>query len=158
MGTLDPDFSDEVVVVTGASSGIGRAVALAFGAAGAVVVNADVRPEPKDPDAEAPTHEAIENAGGVSEYVETDVSDPERIERALDLAREYGGVEVMINNAGVYTKRRFREVTPEEFDSVYQVNARGAFFGTQLAANDMIERGVAGNVVNTASTTQGRAA
>jgi len=157
MGTLDPDFSDDVVVVTGASSGIGRAVALAFGDAGAVVLNADVRAGPKDPDAEAPTHEAIEGNGGVAEFVDCDVSDPERIEHALDLAREYGGVDIWVNNAGVYTKRRFREVTPEEFDSVHRVNARGAFFGTQLAANDMISRGVSGSVVNTASTTQGRA-
>ncbi|WP_440006189.1 SDR family NAD(P)-dependent oxidoreductase [Halomicrococcus sp. SG-WS-1] len=158
MATLNPDFADRTVVVTGGSSGIGRAVALAFGDAGATVVVADVREEAKDPDAAAPTHEAIADAGGTAEYVETDVSDPQDVETVVAAAREFGGVDVMVNNAGIYTKRRFREVTPEEFDDLWRVNARGTFFGTQIAANDMIERGEPGVVVNTSSDTQGRAA
>jgi NAD(P)-dependent dehydrogenase (short-subunit alcohol dehydrogenase family) len=158
MGRITADFADETVVVTGGSSGIGRAVALAFGDAGATVVNADVRADPKDPDADRPTHEAIRREGGDAEYVACDVSDPAEVAALVEHAREYGGVDVMVNNAGVYTKTRFRDVTPEEFDDVYGVNARGTFFGTQYAANDMVERGVEGVVVNTSSDTQGRAA
>jgi NAD(P)-dependent dehydrogenase (short-subunit alcohol dehydrogenase family) len=158
MGRIEADFSEETVVVTGGSSGIGRAVALAFGAADATVVNADLRRDPKDPDAELPTHEEIRDRGGEADYVECDVSDPAELEALVDHAREYGGVDVMVNNAGLYTKTRFRNVTPEEFDDVYGVNARGAFFGTQYAANDMIDRGVEGVVINTSSDTQGRAA
>ncbi len=158
MRRLNPDFSEEVVVVTGGTSGIGRAVALAFGESGATVLNADVEVDPKDPDADAPTHEAIVDGGGTAEYVETDVSDPDELEALIETAREFGGVSVMVNNAGVYTKRRFREVTPEEFEQVVGVNARGTFFGTQLAANDMIARDEPGVVVNTSSDTQGRAA
>ncbi|MCL7416600.1 MAG: SDR family oxidoreductase [Halalkalicoccus sp.] len=157
MGSLDPDFSDDTVVVTGGSSGIGRAIALAFGEAGATVLNADVRVDPKDTDLETPTHETIRENGGTASYIECDVSDPDQLEVLIEAAREFGGVSVMINNAGFYTKRRFREVTPEEFERVHGVNARGAFFGTQLAANDMIERGDPGVVINTASDTQGRA-
>ncbi|MFC4551364.1 MULTISPECIES: SDR family NAD(P)-dependent oxidoreductase [Halorussus] len=158
MATLNPDFSEETVVVTGGSSGIGRAIALAFGEAGATVLVADVREEPKDPDADAPTHEEIEDAGGRAEFVETDVSDPDQIQTAVEAAREFGGVDAMVNNAGVYTKRRFLDVTPEEFEEVHAVNARGTFFGTQIAAEDMIDRGEPGVVVNTSSDTQGRAA
>ncbi|NHN61457.1 MULTISPECIES: SDR family NAD(P)-dependent oxidoreductase [Halorussus] len=158
MATLNPDFSDSTVVVTGAAAGIGRAVALAFGDAGATVLVADVREEPKAADEAAPTHERIRDAGGTAEYVETDVSDPDQIRTVVEAAREFGGVDVMVNNAGVYTKRRFREVTPEEFEEVHAVNARGTFFGTQIAANDMIDRGDPGVVVNTSSDTQGRAA
>lgn len=158
MASLNPDFSDSTVVVTGASAGIGRAVALAFGDAGATVVNADVREEPKVPDESMPTHEQIRQSGGEAEFVETDVSDPDQIRSVIEAAREFGGVDVMVNNAGTSTKRRFRDVTPEEFEEVHAVNARGIFFGTQFAANDMIERGAPGIVVNTSSDTQGRAA
>ncbi|WP_336364601.1 SDR family NAD(P)-dependent oxidoreductase [Halalkalicoccus salilacus] len=173
MSSLNPDFSGETVVVTGGSSGIGRAVALAFGEAGATVLNVDVRVDPKDADAEMPTHEAIRESGGTASYAECDVADPDQLDAVIEAAREVGGadghdpsaretsssgVDVMINNAGFYTKRRFRDVTPAEFERVHGVNARGAFFGTQKAANDMIERGEPGVVINTASDTQGRAA
>ena len=153
MGTITGDFTDETVIVTGASSGIGRAVALAFGEAGATVVNADVRAEPKDRDAERPTHEAIREAGGESEYVETDVSNPDEIESVVEAAHEFGGVDVMVNNAGVHVSRLFREVSPEDLEKVHRVNTVGTFFGTQAAANDMIERGEPGAIVNTASST-----
>ncbi len=158
MGSLNPDFSDETVVVTGGSSGIGRAIAIAFGEAGATVLNADVRVDPKDSDVETPTHEAIRESGGTASYAECDVSEPDQLDATIEAARDLGGVDVMINNAGFYTKRRFREVTPEEFEQVHGVNARGTFFGTQMAANDMIERDEPGVVINTASDTQGRAA
>ncbi len=159
MGRLHPDFDGEVVIVTGASSGIGRAVALAFGRAGATVLVADVREAPKDPDTDVPTAALIrEDCAGDARFVETDVADHEALAALIEAAREVGGVDVMVNNAGVYTKRRFLEVEPEEFDAVTAVNARGTFFGTQLAARDMLERDAPGVVINTTSDTQGRAA
>ena len=157
MGTIDADFADETVVVTGGSSGIGRAVALGFGDAGATVINADVRAAPKDVGPETPTHEGIEERGGAAAFVETDVSEPAQIETAIEAAREFGGVDVMVNNAGVHRSREFLDVTPEDFEFVHGVNLRGAFFGTQLAAKDMIDRGVEGAIVNTSSTTAERA-
>ncbi|WP_092893245.1 SDR family NAD(P)-dependent oxidoreductase [Halopelagius inordinatus] len=157
MGEIRADYSEETVIVTGGSSGIGRAVALGFGDAGATVINADVREEPKDRDTGTPTHELVRERGGEATFVDVDVSDPAEIEAVVDYAREYGGVDVMVNNAGIYTKSRFRDVTPAEFDELYGVNARGAFFGTQYAAEDMISRGVEGVVLNTTSDTQGRA-
>jgi len=158
MGTINADFSGETAVVTGASSGIGRAVANGFGDAGATVINADVRAAPKDLDAEAPTHEAIEDRGGTAAvFVETDVSDPTQIESVIEAAGEFGGVDVMVNNAGVHRSAEFLDVTPEDFDFVHGVNLKGAFFGTQLAAQDMIDRGVEGTIVNTSSTTAERA-
>jgi NAD(P)-dependent dehydrogenase (short-subunit alcohol dehydrogenase family) len=151
MGSTAYDFADEVVVVTGGSSGIGRAVARRFGDAGATVINADVQAETKDPGEEEPTHEAIENDGGTATFVETDVSDPDDLGTVIEAAREFGGVDVMVNNAGIYIGQPFREVTREQFDRIHAVNARGVYFGSQLAANDMIERGVSGSIVNTAS-------
>jgi len=157
MGTISADFADETVVVTGGSSGIGRAVALGFGEAGATVINADVRETPKDVDAEVPTHEAVEDRGGTGAFVETDVSEPSQIETVVEAAREFGGVDVMVNNAGVHRSLEFLDVTPEDFEFVHGVNLSGAFFGTQLAAKDMIDRGVEGAILNTSSTTAERA-
>jgi NAD(P)-dependent dehydrogenase (short-subunit alcohol dehydrogenase family) len=152
MGTISGDFADETVVVTGGSSGIGRAVAHRFADAGATVVNADVRPDPKDLDAETPTHETIREQGGTAEYVETDVSDPDQIESVVEAAREFGGVDVMVNNAGVHVSRRFLDVDEADWAHVQGVNARGTFFGTQIAAKDMLDRGDPGAIVNTVST------
>jgi len=153
MGTIDADFSGETVVVTGAASGIGRAVARAFGDAGATVVVADVRETPKDLEETVPT---VEDRGGTATYVETDVTDPTQIESVIEAARTFGGVDVMVNNAGVHRSRSFLEVTPDDLTAVQAVNLRGTFVGTQLAARDMIDRGVEGTVVNTSSTTAER--
>jgi NAD(P)-dependent dehydrogenase (short-subunit alcohol dehydrogenase family) len=151
MGTVTYDFSDETVIVTGASSGIGRAIALEFAAADATVLNADLDPEPKDTETTLPTHERIADEGGTAAFVETDVSNPAEIRELVAEARSFGGVDVMVNNAGLYIGGPMRDVTEDEFDRIHATNVKGVFFGTQVAANDMIERGVEGTVVNTAS-------
>ncbi len=151
MGNVSYDFSDETVVVTGGSSGIGRAVALRFGKAGAAVVNADVRKKPKDVGEETSTHEVIRERGGEATFVETDVSDASAIETAVDAAREFGGVNVMVNNAGWFTRRPMLDVDEETFNRIHGVNTNGVFFGCKSAAQDMIRRGTEGCIVNTAS-------
>jgi glucose 1-dehydrogenase len=151
MSDVHFDFADETAIVTGGSSGIGRAIALAFANADATVIVADMREEPKDPDAQLPTHEAIEEAGGEAEFVETDVADPEQVRSVVEAAREYGGVDVMVNNAGIFVGGSFTEYDPDDLDTGYEINVRGMFVGTQAAANDMLDRGVEGSIVNTAS-------
>ncbi|MFC4357828.1 SDR family NAD(P)-dependent oxidoreductase [Halobium salinum] len=151
MGSTRFDFDGDTVIVTGASSGIGRAIATRFGEAGATVLVADHSEDPKAEDAELTTHELIEEAGGDAAYVETDLSNYNDIENLMTEAREYGGVDVLVNNAAVQHPEDFRTVSPDALDKLYGVNVRGMFFGTQVAANDMIERGVEGNVVNVAS-------
>jgi NAD(P)-dependent dehydrogenase (short-subunit alcohol dehydrogenase family) len=149
MGHLSPNFEGETVIVTGAASGIGREIAFRFGDAGAAVIVADIQEGPKD--GEVPTHELIRQAGGVGEFVETDVTDVDDLRTVVAAAREYGGVDVMINNAGIITSGSILDVDPKTFDRIHAVNARGTFFGTQAAANDMIEREEPGVVINTAS-------
>jgi NAD(P)-dependent dehydrogenase (short-subunit alcohol dehydrogenase family) len=149
MATATYDFSAQTVVLTGASSGIGRAVALRFAEAGATVLNGDVERDPKD--AEVPTAEAIEAVGGTAEYVECDVTDREDLVNIVEHAHESGGVDVMVNNAGIQLTKPMTEVTPDEFDRLHAVNARGTYFGTQVAAQDMLDRDAPGAIVNTAS-------
>jgi len=151
MATANFDFSDEVTIVTGGSSGIGRATALELAGAGATVVVADVRREPKDLGAETPTDQLIEDEGGRAEYVETDVSDADAVESVVEAAREFGGVDVMVNNAGLFRGGSITDLDVGEFDAMLSVNVRGVFLGTNVAAEDMLDRDDPGAIVNTAS-------
>lgn len=157
MGELRPDFKGETVVITGGSSGIGREVALRFAEAGAAVVVGDIQQEPKDGD--VPTAELIEDAGGTATFVRTDVAEYGDLEALVEAAHEYGGVDVMVNNAATMAPESLvvdgasalRSLTPEEFDNIFAVNARGCFFGMQVAATDMLARDDPGVILNTAS-------
>ncbi|GGM67865.1 NAD(P)-dependent dehydrogenase (short-subunit alcohol dehydrogenase family) [Halarchaeum rubridurum] len=151
MGRLSYDFDGETVIVTGGSSGIGRAVAARFGEAGATVVVADVDEEPRDVDAIVPTAQRIRDAGGEAHFVETDVSDPDDVESVVAAAREFGGVDVMVNNAGISRQAPFLDIDPDDLDALYEVNVKGVFVGTQAAGRDMVERDDPGCIVNTAS-------
>jgi len=151
MGSATFDFGGETVLITGASAGIGRELAFAFADAGATVLNASVVPEPKREDAEGTTHGRIRREGGEAAYVETDVSDPEQVADAVAAAREFGGADVVVNNAGVHVSASVLDATEEQFDRAHRVNVKGYFFGCQAAARDMIERGVEGTVLNLSS-------
>jgi NAD(P)-dependent dehydrogenase (short-subunit alcohol dehydrogenase family) len=143
------DYDDTTVVITGGTSGIGREVALRFAEHGATVVNGDIDREPKD--ADVPTDQAIRDAGGTAEYVETDVSKRADLEVLVEAAHEFGGVDVMVNNAGTQLPKPMLDVTEAEYEHMQSVNAKGVFFGTQVAAQDMLDRDDPGVIVNTAS-------
>ncbi|WP_135305643.1 SDR family NAD(P)-dependent oxidoreductase [Haloarcula amylovorans] len=149
MGKLNPSFAEETVIVTGGASGIGREIARRFGAADATVLVADLDEEPKE--GGTPTHELINEEGGTATFVETDVSERDDIEVLVEAAHEYGGVDVMVNNAGLFIGGSILELDPEDFEAIHNVNAKGIYFGTQVAANDMIERDDPGSIINTAS-------
>jgi NAD(P)-dependent dehydrogenase (short-subunit alcohol dehydrogenase family) len=151
MGSIAFDFTDQVVVVTGASSGIGRAIALGFAESGATVINADVRSDPRGSHNVVPTHELGVEGRGTVRYVETDVSDPDQVRSVVDAADDLGGIDVMVNNAGVLVGNSIIDVTPAEFDRTMAINVGGTLVGTQAAALSMRERDVAGAIVNLAS-------
>lgn len=151
MAHITYDFSESVIIVTGGSSGIGREIAIHFGDAGATVINADIRAESKNEDTDVPTHEAIENDGGTSRFIETDVSDADQITTVIEAARELGGVDIMVNNAGILNGNSLLECTPDEIQSLLAVNVAGVLFGCQAAAKDMIDRNAPGTIINMAS-------
>lgn len=136
-----------VAVVTGGSTGIGRAAAQRFADEGANVVVADVNVE----DAER-TVELVEEAGGEATVVETDVSVPEDVEAMVDTAVEtYGGLDFAFNNAGIEGQTEATADQPlENWDQVIDVNLKGVFLGMKYELPAMLESG-GGVIVNTSS-------
>ncbi|MFB6120821.1 MAG: SDR family oxidoreductase [Halobacteriaceae archaeon] len=147
-----PDLlDDEVAVVTGGASGNGRQIALSFAEQGADVVVADLTDEPRE--GGVPTHERIrEETDADAAYVECDVSDVDDVYAAVDSAEQFGGVTVMVNNAGITESQSFAETTEAEFDQMMDVNVKGVFFGAQAAARSMAEGDRRGSIVNISST------
>lgn len=139
-------LADRSALVTGAASGIGRAIALRFADEGANVVVADVREEPRE--GGRPTHEVIDGA----RFVETDVSEVAEIRAAVDEAvTAFGGLDVMVNNAGVYPgSQPVETVEAAAYDRLMNVNLRGVYFGSKLAAEAM-RAGDGGSIVNVSS-------
>ncbi|MGD9893354.1 MAG: SDR family NAD(P)-dependent oxidoreductase [Dehalococcoidia bacterium] len=146
MGTLD----GLVAIVTGSSSGIGRATAITLAAAGAAVaVNypfVDNRP------AGEAVRGTIEQAGGRAIAVQADVSKAVELQRLVDqTVATFGRLDLMVNNAGIESGTSILDTTEQDFDRVIGVNLRGAFFGTQFAAKQMIEQGTGGRIINISS-------
>jgi 3-oxoacyl-[acyl-carrier protein] reductase len=119
-----------VAIVTGAATGIGKAIALALGAAGARVTINHL-----DTAGEAATVAAeIEHAGGEAIAVAADVSKRADFETLVDATFDrFGRWDVLVNNAGVAIIKPFADVTDSEFDNTFAVNVKGTFNGCQLA-------------------------
>ena len=141
-------FAGQLVVVTGAASGIGRATALAFAQAGARVVAVD-----RDAEGAARTADAARRAGAAAAWPETvDVSDAEAMEKfAARTADTHGVPDVVVNNAGIGLAGTFLDTTPEDWKQVLDVNLWGVIHGCRLFGRQMTERGQGGHIVNTAS-------
>jgi NAD(P)-dependent dehydrogenase (short-subunit alcohol dehydrogenase family) len=140
----------KTAVVTGGSSGIGRGIARGFAEHGAAaVVVADVREEPKE--GGAPTHELLaDETDTASTFVHCDVTDTDDLVAAADAAEEFGGLDVWVNNAGILHMTEFLEVTEEDYQHLLDVNTKGAYFGSQVAAERLIDR-EGGSIINISS-------
>jgi NAD(P)-dependent dehydrogenase (short-subunit alcohol dehydrogenase family) len=150
---MDLGLAGKVAIVTGASRGIGKAVALALSGEGARVI-VDF-PGAADPDQRPLAREvvdAIRSSGGEAEAISADVSQRHEVAGMMDRTLElYGRVDVLVNNAGIPMHRLMVETTDEEWDRVFDVNLRGCFLCSQLAARQMIEQGHGGRIVNISS-------
>ncbi|WSJ23931.1 SDR family oxidoreductase [Streptomyces sp. NBC_01324] len=141
-------FGGQLVLVTGAAGGIGRATAFAFAEAGARVVAVD-----RDADGAARTAELARLIGAPAAWAETvDVSDEAAMEKLAEkVATEYGIVDVLVNNAGIGLSGSFLDTTVEDWKQVLDVNLWGVIHGCRLFGKQMAERGQGGHIVNTAS-------
>ena len=140
----------KTAVVTGASSGNGRAIARTFAENGADIVVADIREEPRL--GGTPTHEIIpEETDASASFVECDVTSNDDLRAAVAEADEYGGIDVMVNNAGIFTHSEdLLGVTEDEYRTMMDINTKGPFFGSQFAAEKMLASG-GGNIINLSS-------
>lgn len=128
-------FANQIVFITGAGSGIGRATALAFARAGSSVVVSDVNDA-----AGQETVAQVEAAGGKASYVNCNVANPDQIEAAIRHTVDvYGRLDIGINNAGIGGRfGRLLDQTRQDFDQMMAVNVGGVFYGMQAQIRQML--------------------
>lgn len=141
----------KVAMVTGASSGIGRAIAIKFSEEGARVALLDIQEESRL-DTETPsTYQVIQGAGGRALYVETDVTDAGQVDHAVGRTIEaYGRIDILVNCAGVFIRNPITDVSDEEWDRVMNINLRGCFHTCRRVIPEMVKQGY-GKIVNISS-------
>ncbi len=146
---MDSLLTDQTAVITGGASGFGRAIARTFADHGADIIVADIRTEPRE--GGEPTHELIEReTDRRAEFVDCDVTSPDDLVVAVDAADELGGIDIMVNNAGITNETDFLEVTEAEYQQLMDINVKGVFFGCQAAGKKMVETG-GGTIINMSS-------
>jgi NAD(P)-dependent dehydrogenase (short-subunit alcohol dehydrogenase family) len=147
-------LAGNVAVVTGASSGIGRAIALTYAQEGARVAMADVRTDPLE--GGESTLDLILRSGGEAVFEQVDVGQWDQIDRLVSTAvAKYGRLDIMVNNAAISSGTALLETTDEQWESVMRVNLTGMFHGCKRAVQQMISQEprdeVRGRIINLGS-------
>lgn len=138
----------KVAIVTGGNSGIGQAIALGLAGAGAnIAIDYIVHPE-----AAQALEREIASFGDQSIGVDADVSKVDDLQKLVDAAiTKFGRVDIMVNNAGVETRTSVLDTTEAQYDKVLSINLKSAFFGTQIAARQMMKQKSGGRIINITS-------
>ena len=139
-------LENKVAIITGAASGMGKAMAKGYAKEGASVVIADL-----DADAATEVAESINNDGGNAIAIKYDVTDIQQSRDLVDsTVDKYGQLDILVNNAGVIVVSPIEDVTPEDWDLIFDVNAKGLFFLSQIACVPMRKQS-SGKIINMAS-------
>jgi len=138
----------KVAIVTGGNSGIGASIVLELAKQGAnVVIDYISHPEATDE-----LEKKVAVLGDQAIGVEADVSKVADLQKLIDSAvSKFGRVDIMVNNAGIETRTSILDTTEEQYEKVLEVNLKSAFFGTQIAAKQMIKQGGGGRIINITS-------
>lgn len=140
-------LKDKVVLITGSSQGIGKAIALKCAKLGAKIALNDI---PSQEDNLKKTKEEIEKAGGQAKYFLADVSKLEEVEKiAEEIKKEFGRLDVLVNNAGVNQDRTLAKMTKEEWQNVIDVNLTGVFNCSKISLPLIIQS--QGKIINISS-------
>jgi glucose 1-dehydrogenase len=138
----------KVAIVTGGNSGIGKAIALALAEQGVSIAIDYVA----NPAATEDLERQIVALGDQAIGVEADVSKVAELQRLVDsTVEQLGRVDIMVNNAGVETRSSILDTTEAQYEKVLEINLKSAFFGTQIAARQMIAQGDGGRIINITS-------
>jgi 2-deoxy-D-gluconate 3-dehydrogenase len=141
------DLTGKAAIVTGGAMGIGQGIAFRLAEAGAAVMIADVNLE-----AAEDTASQIRGRGGKAKAIKADASSVADAGRTVqETVRAFGRLDILVNNAGIYPFSPALEVTETLWDKVLSINLKGVFFYTQAAAQEMINEGHAGKIINIAS-------
>jgi len=141
-------LESKVAIITGAAAGIGEAISLLFADEGAQVFVLDL-----NGDRASAVADYIRRRGGSGFSFPVDVRRPESVRAAIGHALEqFGRIDILINNAGIYPRRAFLEMSEQEWDDVQETNLKGVFHCTKAALPHMAERR-AGKIVNISSVT-----
>jgi glucose 1-dehydrogenase len=142
------NLKGKVAIVTGGNSGIGMAVVLELAKQGAnIVIDFVVNPE-----ATEALEKQVVALGDQAVGVQADVSKVSDLRNLIDAAvQAFGRVDIMVNNAGVETRTSVLDTTEVQYEKVLAINLKSAFFGTQLAAQQMIKQGDGGRIINITS-------
>ena len=147
-------LKDKVAIVTGASSGIGRAIARRYAAEGAAAVIADIVESPIE--GGPSTVDLITGSGGSALYLPTDISDWCAVDALVAAAvGRFGRLDILVNNAATYTSTNLIETTPEQWSRVMAVNVTGFFYCSKRAVMQMLTQhpvnDVRGRIINISS-------
>ncbi|HEY3760200.1 MAG TPA: SDR family oxidoreductase [Verrucomicrobiae bacterium] len=147
---MSNELKGKVALVTGASRGIGRAIAERLAGAGAsVVINYS-----SSPDEAKKAVGAIQSAGGKAFAIKADIGRVTEIKRLFDEAiAHFGKVDILVNNAGIMFIKNMTETSEEEFDRIFDINVKGTYFACQQAATRLAE---GGRIINLSSSTTAR--
>lgn len=141
-------LKNRVAIVTGGNSGIGQAIVLELAKRNASIVIDYVA----HPEATEALEQQVAKLGAQSIGVDADVSKLADLQKLIDAAvNRFGRLDIMVNNAGIETRTSVLDTTEDQYDKVLAINLKSAFFGTQLAAKQMIKQGSGGHIINISS-------